>query len=45
VPLDPWSNPYTYRLLPANNEFEVVSWGRDGKPGGEGDAADLSSAR
>ncbi len=44
VPLDPWNNPYTYRFLPARSDFEVISWGRDGKPGGEGEAADLSSA-
>ena len=43
VPLDPWNNPYAYRFVPANNDFEVISWGKDGKPGGEGEAADISS--
>lgn len=44
VPPDPWSNPYAYRYVPDKNDFEIISWGKDGKPGGEGEAADISSA-
>lgn len=31
---DPWGNPYVYRDL-GNDQFVVVSYGSDGKPGGE----------
>ncbi len=43
VPPDPWGNAYIYRVLPGG-EYEIISYGEDGKPGGEGYAADLSSA-
>jgi len=43
VPADPWGNPYVYRFVPSKNDFEVISLGKDGKPGGEGEAADVSS--
>ena len=39
---DPWGNAYVYRLLP-DGEFEIISYGEDGKAGGEGYAADISS--
>lgn len=45
VPLDPWKNPYIY-LAPGRQgeSFEIISYGRDGEPGGENDAADISSS-
>jgi general secretion pathway protein G len=42
--LDPWGNPYEYRKI-SNSSFEIVSYGDDGMPGGEGDAADISSKK
>lgn len=45
--LDPWGNEYDI-LIPGdiNADFDIVSYGADGKPGGEGDNADvLSGAR
>ena len=41
VPTDPWGHPYVYRMPGQKGEFEVVSYGRDGKPGGTGDDADI----
>lgn len=38
---DPWGRPYLYRVDDAG--FEILSHGRDGAPGGDGDARDLSS--
>ncbi|SET56998.1 type II secretion system protein GspG [Stigmatella erecta] len=40
-PMDPWGNPYVYRM----NDVRagLVSYGSDGVPGGEGDAADVTS--
>lgn len=41
VPKDPWDRPYVYRTPGANAEFELLSYGRDGKPGGSGEDADI----
>jgi len=41
VPLDPWGRPYTYRTPGQKSEFDLFSYGRDGKPGGTGDDADI----
>jgi general secretion pathway protein G len=43
VPLDPWGNPYVYRAPGAKAEYEIVSNGKDGQPGGTGDNADIVS--
>lgn len=42
MPTDPWGRPYVYRA-PGDKgaEFSVVSFGRDGKPGGSGEDADI----
>jgi general secretion pathway protein G len=39
---DPWGNKYVL-VIPGqkNFDFDIVSYGADGKPGGEGDAADI----
>ena len=42
VPVDPWGHPYIYRNLGAAGGFDLMSYGKDGKPGGEGLDADLS---
>ena len=44
VPLDPWDNPYIY-LSPGlhNKDFDLISYGADGEPGGEGFDADINS--
>lgn len=41
VPEDPWGHPYVYWMDGASGA--VVSYGADGRPGGTGPAADLSS--
>jgi general secretion pathway protein G len=41
VPNDPWGRPYVYRAPGENREFELLSYGRDGKPGGSGEDADI----
>jgi general secretion pathway protein G len=43
VPPDPWGHPYQYRAPAAKGEYEILSFGRDGQPGGAGDNADISS--
>jgi len=41
APPDPWGKPYQYRSPGERGEYDLGSLGKDGKPGGEGDAADL----
>ena len=43
APLDPWGRPYLYRNPSSTSDFEILSYGKDGQPGGAGDAADISS--
>lgn len=43
VPLDPWGNAYVYRSPAEKAEFEILSLGKDGQPGGSGDNADISN--
>ena len=39
---DPWGNRYVVMVPPTvNRDFDVVSYGADGQPGGEGDARDI----
>jgi len=41
LPNDPWDRPYVYRSPGAKGEYEIVSFGRDGKAGGSGEDADI----
>ena len=43
VPLDPWGKSYVYRVPGEKSDYELVSYGRDGQPGGSGEAADISN--
>ena len=44
VPLDPWGHPYVYGQPGTHqNDFDLLSYGRDGKPGGTGEDADLTN--
>ena len=41
LPTDPWGKPYVYRY-DGSGSFDLRSYGKDGKPGGEGTDADLT---
>lgn len=43
VPIDPWGRPYIYRSPGATDDYDILSYGKDGVPGGSGDAADVSN--
>jgi general secretion pathway protein G len=43
VPNDPWGNPYQYRSPGEHGELDLSSLGKDGQPGGAGEAADLAN--
>lgn len=43
IPNDPWGNPFVYRIPGRNGGYEVISYGADGKEGGDGDNVDVNS--
>ena len=44
IPEDPWGGQYVYLIPGAGGaEYEVICYGADGEPGGDGEAADISS--
>jgi general secretion pathway protein G len=44
VPSDPWGHPYQYQSpIDHTPPYEILSFGSDGREGGTGDAADISS--
>jgi general secretion pathway protein G len=43
VPLDPWGKPYIYRIPGEKGDFDLVSYGKDGQPGGSGEASDITN--
>ena len=44
LPNDPWGRPYVYRVPGHAGEYDVFSYGRDGKAGGTGEDADIGFA-
>lgn len=45
VPSDPWGKPYVYSNPGPNGGVQIMSYGGDGAPGGEGENADISNAK
>jgi general secretion pathway protein G len=43
VPLDPWGKPYVYKQPGEHGEYDLLSYGKDGQPGGSGEAADITN--
>lgn len=43
LPVDPWGKPYLYQCPGIHGEYDLVSYGRDGTPGGEGEDQDVMS--
>ena len=43
VPNDPWGRPYLYKAPGERGEFDLISYGKDGQPGGTGENADISN--
>jgi general secretion pathway protein G len=42
-PADPWGNKYLYKSPGEHGEFDLLSFGRDGKLGGSDEDADITS--
>ena len=43
VPADPWGRPYQYSSPGVHGDYDLLSLGKDGQPGGAGEAADITS--
>ncbi len=43
VPKDPWGNDYRYVSPGEHGDYDLLSYGRDGQPGGTGEDADITS--
>lgn len=43
VPTDPWGNDFIYLSPGTHSDFDIISYGGDGQPGGEGDDVDIAN--
>lgn len=43
VPFDSWGKPYLYRSPGEKGDFDLLSYGKDGVPGGTGENADITN--
>jgi general secretion pathway protein G len=43
APQDPWGNAYIYKIPGTHGDYDLISYGKDGQPGGEGEAADITN--
>lgn len=43
LPKDPWNQPYQYQQPGQHGDVDIYSYGSDGRPGGDGDAADIGN--
>lgn len=43
APNDPWGSAYQYRQPGEHGEYDLISLGKDGQPGGTAEAADITN--
>jgi len=43
VPLDPWRHPFVYQQPGTHGEMDLFSFGKDGRPGGTAENADITN--
>ncbi len=43
LPNDPWKRPYIYQSPGEHGDYDLVSYGADGAPGGDGENKDVTS--
>ncbi|MES2298826.1 MAG: type II secretion system major pseudopilin GspG [Pseudomonadota bacterium] len=43
VPVDPWDHAYVYRAPGSKGDYDLISYGLDGQPGGTAEDADISN--
>ncbi len=44
VPNDPWGNAYSYKQPGEKDEFDIISFGADGKSGGDNENRDIANS-
>ena len=45
VPMDPWGHQYHYRSPGEHGDYDIISYGADGREGGDGEDGDVVSWR
>ena len=43
VPQDPWGQAYLYRAPGSKGDYDILSYGKDGQPGGTAENADITN--
>jgi general secretion pathway protein G len=43
LPVDPWKKEYVYRSPGEHGDYDIMSYGQDGAPGGDGNNKDIVS--
>ncbi|MFC3110112.1 type II secretion system major pseudopilin GspG [Undibacterium arcticum] len=43
IPQDPWGNPYIYKSPGSKSDFDLLSYGKDGQPGGTAENTDITN--
>ncbi len=43
VPKDPWGRDFVYRFPGQHGDYDLISYGADGQPGGEGENRDITN--
>lgn len=43
LPPDPWGHAYQYKIPGEKGDFDLLSYGKDGQPGGSDEAADVGN--
>ena len=43
LPLDPWGKSYLYKQPGDHGEFDLLTYGKDGQPGGTGEDEDVTN--
>lgn len=43
VPADPWGKPYLYKMPGERSEYDLWSFGKDGRAGGDQESADIGN--
>ena len=43
VPPDPWNREYIYKYPGERSELDIMSYGQNGSPGGEGEDSDIGN--
>ena len=41
--IDPWGNPYQYKFPGSHGDYDLYSFGADGREGGDGENSDITS--